>query len=49
MVRNPKGSVAIADVDGRLRLRWLWRGKQETLSAGPADDRAVMVLAQKLA
>lgn len=50
MARNSKGTVAIETINGtRLRLRWRWQGRQETIAVGPANDRAVRTLAEKLA
>lgn len=49
MARNPKGSVAIEDVNGRLRLRWRWQGRQESLAIGTSNNKAVRMLAEKLA
>jgi integrase len=49
MARNPKGSVAIETVENRIRLRWRWQGRQETIAIGAAGNKVVLTLAQKIA
>jgi len=48
-MKTPKGSVAIENHDGRVRLRWSWDGKRFALALGLLFTSVNLKVAQKTA
>jgi integrase len=49
MARASKGSVAVKEFRGRVRLRWRYQGKRLSMTVGDAANKVTWTVARKLA